>query len=170
MGKQRLMFLRPHGSCVLRALAGVPSMHDGLQRQNHVCRRIAMPAKKKAAIPKASKNPNPQADATASAIMEETGTATPQAEAKPKAKKKASVPKPKKLSALDAAAKVLIEAGQPMNTREMIDAMAAQGYWTSPGGATPWATLYAAIAREISSKDKDTRFVKLGRGKFSLNA
>lgn len=51
--------------------------------------------------------------------------------------------KPKKLSALDAAAKVLGEAGQPMNCQEMIQAMAAKGYWTSPGGKTPSATLYS---------------------------
>src|SRR5689334_18463161 len=48
----------------------------------------------------------------------------------------------KKLSALNAAARVLSEAGQPMTAREMIDAMAAHGYWTSPGGKTPAATLY----------------------------
>jgi hypothetical protein len=59
----------------------------------------------------------------------------------------ASAKKPKKLSALDAAAKVLEEAGEPMNAKQMIDAMAAKGYWTSPGGKTPHATLYAAILR-----------------------
>jgi hypothetical protein len=34
----------------------------------------------------------------------------------------------------------------------MIEAMAANGLWTSPGGATPWATLYSAITREIGAK------------------
>ena len=41
------------------------------------------------------------------------------------------------LSALDAAAKVLHEAGQAMNCQELIQAMAAKGYWTSPAGKTP---------------------------------
>jgi len=57
-----------------------------------------------------------------------------------------------KLSALDAAAKVLAESGEPMTARGMIEAMTAKGYWTSPGGKTPHATLYAAIIREIATK------------------
>ena len=32
---------------------------------------------------------------------------------------------------------------EPMNAKEMIEAMAAKGYWTSPGGKTPHATLYS---------------------------
>jgi preprotein translocase subunit YajC len=53
--------------------------------------------------------------------------------------------KEKKLSALDAAAKVLAEEGRPMTCKEMIAAMTAKGYWTSPGGQTPDATLYTAV-------------------------
>ena len=84
--------------------------------------------------------------------------------------KKAKDAKPKKLSALDAAAKVLAESGQPMNTREMIEALAAKKLWTSPGGKTPHATLYSAILREINEKGKDARFTKTERGKFAANA
>ena len=51
----------------------------------------------------------------------------------------------KKLSALDAAARVLEETGQAMRCTELIAAMAAKGYWTSPGGKTPEATLYTVI-------------------------
>src|SRR5271166_3049457 len=58
--------------------------------------------------------------------------------------------KPKKTSALDAAARVLGEAKEPMNCQEIIKVMAEKGYWTSPGGKTPWATLYSAMLREIS--------------------
>jgi hypothetical protein len=44
------------------------------------------------------------------------------------AKAKATKPKADgKLSALDAAAKVLASAGEPMNCKEMIEAMAAKG-------------------------------------------
>ncbi len=78
--------------------------------------------------------------------------------------------KAKKLSALDAAAKVLAESGQPMNTREMIETLAAKKLWTSPGGKTPHATLYSAILREINEKGKDARFVKTERGKFTAKA
>jgi hypothetical protein len=40
---------------------------------------------------------------------------------------------------------VLAESGQPMTCQEMIAAMSAKGYWTSPGGKTPAATLYTVI-------------------------
>jgi hypothetical protein len=73
-----------------------------------------------------------------------------------------------KLSQLDAAVKVLAEAGTPMTTKAMIEAMATRGYWTSPGGATPWATLYSAIPRELQKKGADARFVKADRGQFTL--
>lgn len=75
-----------------------------------------------------------------------------------------------KLSAIDAAAKVLGEKGQPMNCKEMIEAMAAKKLWTSPGGKTPHATLYSAILREIATKGKDARFKKTERGKFAAKA
>ena len=51
----------------------------------------------------------------------------------------------KKYSALDAAALVLRESGQPMSCPELIARMAAKGYWTSPKGKTPSSTLYAAM-------------------------
>jgi hypothetical protein len=89
--------------------------------------------------------------------------------AKKAAKAKREV-KPKKASCLDAAACVLAEAGQPMSCQEMIDAMAAKGYWTTPGGKTPAATLYSAILRELTTKGTDARLVKTERGKFSRKA
>ena len=73
-----------------------------------------------------------------------------------------------KVSALDAAVKVLSEAKQPMNCKAMIEAMAAQRYWKSPGGKTPQATLYASILKEITTKGKQSRFVKVDRGQFAL--
>jgi hypothetical protein len=63
---------------------------------------------------------------------------------------------------------VLQEAGQPMTCPEMIEAMAAKGYWTSPGGKTPAATLYSAILRETQTKGDVSRFVRAERGKFGL--
>jgi hypothetical protein len=86
-----------------------------------------------------------------------------------KAAKAAAEPKAKKLSALDAAAKVLAETGQTMNCQELIAAMAEKGYWTSPAGRTPGATLYAAVLRELQAKGPNTRFVKVERGKFAAN-
>jgi hypothetical protein len=50
----------------------------------------------------------------------------------------------------------------------LIDAMAAKGYWKSPGGLTPAATLSAAIGTEIRKKGNAARFVKTERGRFAL--
>jgi hypothetical protein len=75
---------------------------------------------------------------------------------------------PKPLSALTAAARLLTETRQPMTCPEMIAAMAEKGYWASPAGKTPAATLYAAILREIYTKKEQARFRKSERGKFEL--
>ena len=94
--------------------------------------------------------------------------AAPAPPAQAKTKKPPKEPKAKKASALDAAAKVLAESGEAMTTQAMIEAMAAKGYWSSPGGQTPSATLYSAILRELSTKGEQARFVKTDRGKFGL--
>ncbi len=88
----------------------------------------------------------------------------------PKKAKATSEPKDKKLSAIDAAAKLLAETKEPMNCKQMIEAIAAKGYWTSPGGKTPHATLYSAIIREISVKGNEARFTKTERGLFACAA
>jgi hypothetical protein len=88
------------------------------------------------------------------------------AKAKGKARRKAGS-QDGKMSCIDAAAKVLVEKGEPMNCKEMIEAMGAKGYWTTPGGKTPHATLYSSIAREIRDKGKESRFKKSERGKFT---
>ena len=72
-----------------------------------------------------------------------------------------------RLSALDAAAKVLGEAKDAMTCQEMIETMASKGFWSSPGGKTPANTLSAAIRREIHTKGKDARFELAERGKFA---
>jgi hypothetical protein len=93
---------------------------------------------------------------------------TPKAQAtKAAAGKSGGSAKPKKLSALDAAAKVLGETGKAMNCQELIETMAAKGYWKSPAGKTPSATLYASIIKEIATKGKESRFQKTDRGTFA---
>lgn len=84
-----------------------------------------------------------------------------------KAKAKKS-PGEGKLSCINAAAKVLGEKKEPMTTKEMIEAMAAKGLWSSPNGQTPAATLYSAILREIKTKGKEARFKKAEKGKFEI--
>ncbi len=88
---------------------------------------------------------------------------------KAKSKKAGGKRKPKRVSALDAAAQVLAKAEKPMRAQELIAAMAEQGLWTSPAGKTPHATLYAAMLREIAAKGKAARFVKVERGLFKFN-
>jgi hypothetical protein len=74
----------------------------------------------------------------------------------------------KKHSALEAAARVLAETKQALSCSELITAMATQGYWTSPGGKTPEATLSSAIQREIVVKKYHSRFKKTAPGRYGL--
>lgn len=89
---------------------------------------------------------------------------------KAKAKKADGKQKPKRVSALDAAAQVLAKAAEPMTAQQLIVAMAEKGLWKSPGGKTPHATLYAAMIREINAKGKEARFAKVDRGMFAAKA
>jgi len=87
--------------------------------------------------------------------------------AQPKKVRRQVEPKAKRFGALDAAAQLLDETGEPMSCPELIEAMAGRGYWTSPAGKTPAATLSAAIHREIATKGHQARFRKVQRGKFA---
>ena len=53
-----------------------------------------------------------------------------------------------------AALQVLQERKVPMTCPELIDVMATEGLWVSPGGKTPASTLYAALARSIKDEGK----------------
>jgi hypothetical protein len=87
---------------------------------------------------------------------------------KPKAAKAKADAAPKKPSCLDAAAQVLRDAKEPMQVRAMVAAMKDKGLWSSDA-ATPWATLYSAIIREVTTKGAASRFRKVDRGRFDLN-
>ena len=76
----------------------------------------------------------------------------------------ATQPKP---GGLNAAIRVLQEAGTPINCQQMVKEMLEKGYWKT-GGRTPVATIYSAITREIKEKGADARFRKTERGKFAL--
>src|SRR5262249_52802019 len=102
-------------------------------------RRDIMTAKKK----RASSHPSPN---------KKPAQGPAPSQPKPESLPAAAPSMPSKASALDAAARVLRESGQPMNCPELIEQMAAQGYWSSPKGQTPSSTLYAAIAREVKRK------------------
>jgi len=127
------------------------------------------PATKAPKTPAATSEQEPQATAEVAPVANTVATG-PISDPRPKAPKKPKPAAEKKLGAIDAAAKVLAEGGQPMTCKEMIEAMAAKGYWTSPGGKTPQATLYSAILREIATKGGKARFKKTERGKFTLTS
>ena len=68
---------------------------------------------------------------------------------------------------LIAAVRVLQEAGEPLDCKNMVNLMLEKGYWKTDG-KTPSATIYSAIIREIKEKGADARFRKTQRGKFEL--
>ncbi len=67
---------------------------------------------------------------------------------------------------IKAALQVLQDRKVAMTCPELIDVMATEGLWTSPGGKTPSAALYAALARSIKDLGKASPFRKAERGKF----
>ena len=73
----------------------------------------------------------------------------------------------KRPSGLDAAAKVLAEAGKPMSCKAIVEKILAQKLWQTKG-KTPVATISAAIIREIANKGEKSRFRKAAPGKFTL--
>jgi hypothetical protein len=91
----------------------------------------------------------------------------PAAKAKPKP---ATAAPTKKLSQLAAALEVLKTATEPMTCKQLVEAMAERKLWSSPGGKTPEATLYASLLRELAKKGDAARFVKAAPGRFAANA
>lgn len=75
----------------------------------------------------------------------------------------------KKLSLLNAAAKVL-ETESPLNAKELIARATELGLWQPTAAKTPEQSLYSAIFREITGKE-NPRFRKSEsrKGSFELN-
>lgn len=98
-------------------------------------------------------------------VSGEPETAATQEAPWPKTRKKA-VRKNGTMSGLDAAAKVLTDAGAPLNAKEILERIQKANLWKTKG-KTPQATLYAAIIREIAAKGDGSRFRKTERGHFA---
>ena len=78
-------------------------------------------------------------------------------------------PKPeKKLSLFSAAIKVMETgpAGQTYSVKELVAETIAQGLWTPGAGKTPDMTLYAAILRDIATKEYPRIIRASQRGRF----
>ncbi|MBX3399490.1 MAG: winged helix-turn-helix domain-containing protein [Gemmataceae bacterium] len=128
----------------------------------------AKPEAAKAAAPKAEPTPAPVTPVESTLDTPVPGKVAP---AKTGTHRKIGKAAPtRKPSALDAAARVLADAREPMTAMQLVEAMAARGLWSSPGGKTPHATLHAAMSVEIAKKGTGSRFRKAGRGLFAATA
>jgi len=112
---------------------------------------------------KTQKAPKTKAGAPEAPAVKVAGTP-----AEPKARKKA-VRHDGTMSGLDAAAKVLGEAGEPLACKAIVERAIGKGYWKTDG-KTPQGTISAAIGREIAKKGEAARFRKADRGKFAIKA
>ena len=110
--------------------------------------------------------PDVDAKVAAAEVEGKPQAAAPAAEAKTR---KRTVREDGTMSGLDAAAKVLADAGEPLNCKTIVERAVEKGYWKS-GGKTPSSTVYAAILREIQKKGDASRFVKAERGMFKIKA
>ena len=86
----------------------------------------------------------------------------------PKSQKAPKPAKEKRMSGLDHAANVLAASKEPQNAVAIAERAIAAGWKTE--GATPHATLYSAIIREIATKGSESRFKKLDRGLFTTTS
>jgi hypothetical protein len=123
-------------------------------------KRRTRPAKGGATSPTAATVAKPVAEATKEAKPAEGGD-TGQTGAKP-----AKPAKPKRISGLTAALMVLADADAELPVKTIVQLAADKGWWKSDA-ATPHATVYAAIIREIATKGKASRFERgAKRGTF----
>jgi len=70
------------------------------------------------------------------------------------------------VSGIEAAYIVLKDAAEPLNIRQIMEQINQQGL-AKLSGKTPWATVSAAMQREIGIKGTASRFVKTGKGLFA---
>jgi hypothetical protein len=120
--------------------------------------------------PKATKGkaPKPAANAKPAAAKAPAKAAAKQP-AKPAKPPAVKPTKGERLSAMDAAHRVLAASKEPLNVKTIIAEMAKQGLWSSPGGKTPHSTLAAALGRDIAAKGRESRFKKADRGMFTAS-
>src|SRR5262245_53700659 len=72
------------------------------------------------------------------------------------------------MNSLDAAYKILSEAGQPLHSNEIAQRMLDQQLWAT-NGKTPGATVDARLAVDIKTNGTASRFRRVGRSTFALN-
>ena len=71
------------------------------------------------------------------------------------------------ISAINAAHRVLVEIGTPLNVRQIAEAAIERGYCPNLKGKTPQATISSALQRDITRKGSASRFYKAGKGQYA---
>jgi hypothetical protein len=128
------------------------------------------PGKRKKIVSLAEYEADKKAGKPAPATEAPAPGAAPAGDVPPRSKKSAKADKPakeRKPGGLDAAVRVLREAGTPMNCGDIVKTALEKGYWQTKG-RTPAGTIYAAVIREIAVKGDKSRFRKTDRGMFTL--
>lgn len=110
----------------------------------------------------------PAAEAPSESVMPEPAVPAVEAPNEPAMPEPAALAPAKKLSLLDAAAKVL-ETEAPLNAKELVAKAVAAGLWIPTAAKTPEQSLYSAIFREITGKE-NPRFKRssVKKGSFEL--
>jgi len=73
------------------------------------------------------------------------------------------------LSVLEAARRVLEEAGMPLPVRDLTASMLAKGYWETQG-LTPEATVAARLAMDLKTRGDASPFVRPAPGRYGLRS
>lgn len=80
---------------------------------------------------------------------------------------KPTQPTPFRMTMLEAAWKILKDAKTALTCKEIVERAEKRKYHRS-NGDTPHYSLHTAMTREIQSKGEQARFVKVGRGLFTV--
>ena len=68
-----------------------------------------------------------------------------------------------------AAAEILRESGRSLHYKKITE-QAIEKHLIKSSGKTPDQSMYSAIIKDIKSKGTSSKFITLGKGKFSLNS
>jgi len=72
------------------------------------------------------------------------------------------------MSSVDAAAAILLQAGEPLRVEEITQRMLDQGLWSTAGKTPAW-TVNARLCVELKQKGDASRFVRTGKATWALN-
>ena len=72
------------------------------------------------------------------------------------------------MTILDAAERVLRDAGGPLHLREITERMRQIG-WTTQAENPWWNTVGTSLADDVKDRGAFSRFVRVGKGMYALN-